>query len=65
MPILFVTCIKCGATQDNPWYHQFAEQCERGKFKHAVAGEHLHYRCDCGYEWTTETLDNMEVKQVG
>jgi hypothetical protein len=50
-------CVKCGALNESPKYHQFIEQCERRSWKPVTEGEHLHWQCECGYTWVTNTWD--------
>lgn len=44
-------CPKCGARMAGPAYHR------GGNFDCSMRGEHLHYRCSCGYETTRPPRD--------
>ena len=51
-------CPKCGKRMVGPAYHR------GGNFDCAQRGEHLHYRCVCGYDTTRPTRDAKVVGGV-
>lgn len=59
-------CRKCGADNPSVRWHTSARGtginkkpgCERDGCLNKCSGEHLHYTCSCGYEWTEQTKDN-------
>ena len=62
-------CIKCGERAVSVWYHvggydtgevgrKPGPRCGLNDIN-SDHGEHLHYKCSCGYDWTLPTLDSV------
>ena len=55
------TCKKCGALMTGPRYHRSWVECLGDA--PSGTGEHLHYRCVCGWSMTRPTKDAKTVGQ--
>lgn len=62
MKIEAEACPKCGATPRGPFYHK-NEYITGGCGFYDLekkSGEHLHFYCACGWDWTVPCLDQQE-----
>jgi hypothetical protein len=65
-----IRCPKCDATQIKIEYHKHEKEPALAPFPglpslgpdyyNTCKEEHLHYICECGYDWTGPTADSIQ-----
>lgn len=56
-------CPKCGARMIGPTFHRSWTECHHDAIKGSY-GQHLHYRCVCGYDTTRPTRDAKQSQEA-
>lgn len=53
-------CLKCGAEPVEFKFHRSRDDCNTlWRSEVEFQGEHLHFHCNCGYQWREEPLDKQ------
>jgi hypothetical protein len=55
-------CLKCGAEPVEFHYHRSRDDCNTlWRSEVEFQGEHLHFHCSCGYQWSEPPLDKQAI----